>query len=140
MDPCSIERVFDYFGGHINDQSDLQGAQFCSLSAVNDHQDREVEALQVQTQHLSVLLIKLLGDYLSLTEHVRFLQNAVSADDFFRAILPVPFVSSFERTDGQGKDSSSESSDDSNPDSSPSTPPQSFQTCVSGSMSEKKNT
>ena len=91
-----------------------------------------MEALRVQTQHLSVLLIKLLGDYLSLIEHVRHLQNAVSADDFFQPLLPIPFVSSFERVDGQGEDSSSESSDNTNPDSSPSTPSQSFQTCASG--------
>ena len=49
-----------------------------------------------------------------------------------RPLFPVPFVSSFERDDGQGESPPSESSSDSNSDSPPSTPSQSFQTCVSG--------
>ena len=91
-----------------------------------------MEALRVQTQHMSVLLINLLGDHLALSAHVRSFQDAVAADEFYRPFLPVPFVPSFTRTDGPGEDSSSESSCDTDPNSSPSTPSQSFQTCASG--------
>ena len=103
------ERVFDYVGGHINDQSDLQHAHFQSLSAINTHQDREMEALHLQTQQLSVRLIQLLGNHLSLINYIHSLQNLILADNFFQAILPLPFVLSFEGNDGQGEDSSSES-------------------------------
>ena len=91
-----------------------------------------MEALRLQTQQLSVRFLQLLGDHLSLIHHVRVLQDIVAADDFFRPLFPVPFVSSFEGDDGQGEGSPSESSSDSDPDSPPSTPSQSFQTCVSG--------
>ena len=87
---------------------------------------------------MSVLLINLLGDHLSLSEHVRSLQDAIAADEFYRPFLPVPFVPAFARTDGQGEDSSSESSDDTEPSSSPSTPSQSFQTCASGGNSQEE--
>ena len=133
------ERVFDYVGGHINDQSELQRVRFQSLSAVNAHQDREMEALRLQTQQLSVRFLQLLGDHLSLIHHVHVLQDAVAADDFFRALLSVPFVSSFEGDDGQGEDPSSESSGDSNSNLSPSTPSQSFQTCTSGGSSQEES-
>ena len=137
-DPCVTERVFDYVGGHINDQSDLQRTHFQSLSSVNAHQEREMEALRLQTQQLSVRFLQLLGDHLSLINCVRTLQDIVAADDFFRTLLPLPFVSSFERDDGQGEDSPSESSGDSDSDLSPSTPSQSFQTCASGDSSQEE--
>ena len=133
-----MERVFDYIGGHINNQSDLQRARFQSLSAANAHQDREVEALRLQTQQLSVHFLQLLGDHLSLISHVRTLQDIVAADDFFRPLVPVSFISSFERDDGQGEDAPSKSSGDSDSDSSPSTPSQSFQTCISGGSSQEE--
>ena len=133
-----MERVFDYVGGHINDQSDLQHTRFHSLSAVNTHQDREMEALCLQTQRLSVRLIQLLGNHLSLIDYVCTLQNVILANDFFRAVLPLPFVSSFEGNDGQGENSSSKPSGDSDSDLSPSTPSQSFQTCVSGGNSPEE--
>ena len=132
------ERVFDYVGGHINDQSDLQRTRFQSLSTVNAHQDREVEALHLQTQQLSVCFLQLLGDHLSLVNFVHNLQDIVVADDFFRALLPLPFVLSFEGNDGQGEDSPSESSGDSDSNLSPSTPSQSFQTCASGGSSQEE--
>ena len=68
----------------------------------------------------------------SLISHVCTLQDIVVANDFFWALIPIPFVLSFERDDGQGEDPSSESSGDSDSDLSPSTPSQSFQTCASG--------
>ena len=126
------ERVFDYVGGHINDQSELQHVCFQSLSAVDARQDGEMEALRLQTQQLSVRFLQLLGDHLSLIHHVCVLQDVVTADDFFRPLLPISFVLSFEGDDGQGEGSPSESSGDSNSNLSPSTPSQSFQTCVSG--------
>ena len=129
------ERVFD---GHINDQSDLQHACFQSLSAVNNHQDREMEALCLQTQQLLVRFLQLLGDHLSLINHIHTLQDIVLADGFFRALIPIPFVLFFEGDDGQGEDSPSESSGDSNSNLSPSTPSQSFQTCASGGSSQKE--
>ena len=92
----------------------------------------------MQTQNLSVLVINLLGDHLALTECVRSFQNTVAADDFFRPLLSLPFVSTFERVDGQGEDTSSEPSSDSDPESSPSTPSQSFQTCFSGGNSPEE--
>ena len=91
-----------------------------------------MEALRLQTQQLSVRFLQLLGDHLSLIHPVRTLQDIVAADDFFRPLFPVSFVSSFEGDDGQGEDPPSESSDDSDSDSPPSTPSQSFQTCASG--------
>ena len=133
-----MERVFDYVGGHINDQSDLQRVCFQSLSAVNTHQDREMEALHLQTQQLSVRFLQLLGDHLSLIHHIRILQDIVTADDFFRPLFPISFVSPFEGDDGQGEDPSSESSSDSDSDLSPSTPSQSFQTCASGGSSQEE--
>ena len=132
------ERVFDYVGGHINDQSKLQRVRFQSLSAVNAHQDREMEALRLQTQRLSVHFLQLLGDHLSLISHVRTLQDIVTADNFFQSLISVSFVSSFERDDGQGEDPPSESSSDSDSDLSPSTPSQSFQTCASGGSSQEE--
>ena len=132
------ERVFDYVGGHINDQSELQRVRFQSLSAINAHQDREMEALRLQTQQLSVRFLQLLGDHLSLIHHVCTLQDIVAADDFFRPLFPVSFVSSFEGDDGQGEGSPSESSGDSDSNLSPSTPSQSFQTCASGGSSQEE--
>ena len=76
------ERVFDYVGGHINDQSELQRVRFQSLSSADAHQDREMEALRLQTQQLSVRFLQLLGDHLSLIHHVRVLQDVVATDDF----------------------------------------------------------
>ena len=132
------ERVFNYVGGHINDQSKLQRVRFQSLSAVNAHQDREMEALRLQTQQLSVRFLQLLGNHLSLICHVRTLQDIVAADDFFWPLIPIPFVLSFERDDGQGEDSPSQSSGDFDSDLSPSTPSQSFQTCASGGSSQEE--
>ena len=126
-----VERVFDCFGGHINDQSDLQSARYQAVSSVNDHQDREISALQVQTQALSVLLRRVIDDHASLIAHVWEIQNTIAYDLFFWSLLPVPFVSSLAGIDGSGSSSSSESSDNSNPGSSPSPSPHSFQTCVS---------
>ena len=97
-----------------------------------------MEALRLQTQQLSVHFLQLLGDHLSLVNLVRNLQDIVAADDFFRALLPLPFVSSFEGDDGQGEGSPSKSSGDSDPDLSPSTPSQSFQTCASGGSSQEE--
>ena len=91
-----------------------------------------MEALRLQTQQLSVRFLQLLGNHLSLIHHVRTLQDIVAADDFFRPLFPVSFVSSFEGDDGQGEGPPSESSGDSDTDLSPSTPSQSFQTCASG--------
>ena len=76
-----------------------------------------MEALRLQTQQLSVRFLQLLGDHLSLIHHVRILQDIVAANDFFRPLFPVPFVSSFEGDDGQGEGPPSEFSGDSNPDS-----------------------
>ena len=132
------ERVFDYVGGHINDQSELQRVCFQSLSAINAHQDREMEALHLQTQQLSLWFLQLLGDHLSLIHHVHVLQDVVTADDFFRPLLPISFVSSFEGDDGQGEGPSSKSSGDSDTDLSPSTPSQSFQTCASGGSPQEE--
>ena len=97
-----------------------------------------MEALRLQTQQLSVRFLQLLSDHLSLIHHVRVLQDIVAADDFFRPLFPVSFVSSFEGDDGQGEGPPSESSGDSNSDSPPSTPSQSFQTCVSGGSSQEE--
>ena len=97
-----------------------------------------MEALRLQTQQLSVHFHQLLGDHLSLVNLVRNFQDIVMADDFFQALLPLPFVLSFEGNDGQGEDSPSESSGDSNSDLSPSTPSQSFQTCTSGGSSQEE--
>ena len=130
--------MFDYIGGHINDQSELQRVRFQSLSAINAHQDREMEALCLQTQQLSVRFLQLLGDHLSLVNFIRNLQDIVAANDFFWPLVPVPFVSSFEGDDGQGEDSPSESSSDSDSDLPLSTPSQSFQTCASGGSSPEE--
>ena len=97
-----------------------------------------MEALCLQTQQLSVRFLQLLGNHLPLIGFVRDLQNTVAADDFFRALLPLSFVSSFEGDDGQGEDPPSESSGDSDSDLSPSTPSQSFQTCASGGSSQEE--
>ena len=133
-----VERVFDHFGGHINDQSDLQDAHYHFLSSTNNHQDREVESLHLQTQQLSVKFSHLLTDHLYLIKYVWALQNTLSTNLFFRALLPVPFVSSLAGINGSGKDSSSKPASDSDSESSPSTPSQSFQTCVSrGSLLEE---
>ena len=131
------ERVFNYVGGHINDQSELQRVRFQSLSAVNTQQDREMEALRLQTQQLSVRFLQLLGDHLSLIGHVHTLQDIIAANDFFQPLIPLPLVSSFEG-DGQREGSPSESSGDSNSNLSPSTPSQSFQTCASGGSSQEE--
>ena len=128
-----VERVFDNFGGHINDQSDLQRAHHQAVSTVNGHQDREINTLQVRTQALSVLLHRLLDDHTSLITHVWDLQNIISYNLLFRSLLPVPFVLSLAGIDGSGSDSSSKSSNDSHPNSSPSPSPHSFQTCISRS-------
>ena len=97
-----------------------------------------MEALRLQTQQLSVRFLQLLGDHLSLIHHVRTLQDIVAADNFFRPLFPVSFVSSFEGDDGQGEGSPSESSGDSDTDLSPSTPSQSFQTCISGGSPQEE--
>ena len=97
-----------------------------------------MEALHLQTQQLSVRFLQLLGDHLSLIHHVRTLQDIVAANDFFRPLFPVAFVSSFEGDDGQREGSPSESSGDSDTDLSPSTPSQSFQTCASGGSSQEE--
>ena len=98
-----------------------------------------MEALRLQTQQLSVRFLQLLGDHLSLIHHVRILQDVVAADDFFRPLFPVSFISSFEGDDGQGESSPSESSGDSDTDLSPSTPSQSFQTCTSGGSTQEES-
>ena len=118
-DPCVVERVFDYVGGHINDQSDLQGARFHSLSTVNGHQDREIEALCLQTQELSVKFHRLLWDHIALIQHVWAIQNTIAVDLFFRPILPVPFILTLVGINGSGSDSSSQPSDNSDTESSP---------------------
>ena len=97
-----------------------------------------MEALRLQTQQLSVRFLQLLCDHLSLIHHVRVLQDIVAADDFFWALLSVPFVLSFEGDDGQREGPPSESSGDSDSNLSPSTPSQSFQTCASGGSSQEE--
>ena len=97
-----------------------------------------MEALHLQTQQLSVRFLQLLGDHLSLINHIRTLQDLIAADDFFWSLVPVSFVSSFERDDGQWEDAPSESSGDSDSNLSPSTPSQSFQTCASGGSSQEE--
>ena len=128
-----VERVFNYVGGHINDQSDLQSACYQSVSTVNGHQDREIKSICLQTQALSVKFHCLLWDHITLIQHVWALQNTLSIDLFFKTILPLPFVSTLSGINGLGSDSASESSADSPSNSSPSTPSQSYQTCILGS-------
>ena len=127
-----VKRVFNYVRGHINNQSDLQGTHFCSLSMVNGHQDQEMEALHLQTQELSVKFHHLLWDHIALIQHIWALQNTITVNLFFRPLLPQPFVSTLVGINGSGLDSSSKPSNNSNAKSSPSTPPQSFKTCASG--------
>ena len=134
-----VERVFNYVRGHINDQSDLQGTRFCSLSTVNGYQDREMEALHLQTQELSVKFYRLLWNHIALIQHVWALQNTLTTDLFFRPLLPIPFVSTLVGIDRSGLDSSSQFSDNSDTESSPSTPSQSFKTCASGDSPLEKS-
>ena len=138
FDPRMVERVFDYIGGHINDQSDLQGTQFHSLSSVNGHQDREIEALHLQTQELSVKFHHLLWDHIALIQHMWAIQNTLAINLFFRPLLPESFVLTLVGINGLGSDSSSQPSNNSNTKSSPSTPSQSFKTCASGGDSQGK--
>ena len=74
-----VERVFDHFGGHINDQSDLQDARYHCLSQTNNHQDQEVELIHFQTQQLSVQFSCLFNNHLSLIGPFRTLSPPTSS-------------------------------------------------------------